>query len=470
MPSPELAYKAKTQSSSAAQRVMPQNIDAEKAVLGAMLFSSDIADDALAKLSPEEFYRPSHRKIFEAMLDLNVKGIPVDSVSVVDRLEARGELETVGGKPYIIELGANSYALDNWSSHADIIHRESVLRDLITASVRITSLGYDAPDDLDEVVEESERLLFDVTNRRVESSFRKIGDLTAEAYNELTVLANQQQDYVGVRTGYVDLDNLIGGLRGGTLTILGARPSVGKTSLALNIATRAARLGTSVAFFSLEMSSQELIRRIFSTEAHISSRKLSNGRMSAQDWTQLLKVGGILSDLPFWIDESPSPSMIELRTKARRVMRGVKPGEGIIFIDYLQLMQSGSRHYENRTIEISEISRGMKMLAKELDIPIVALSQLSRGVEQREDKRPLLSDLRESGSIEQDADIVMFLDRSKDEFEAQKDNRPDLGKADVYVAKNRNGETGKVTLTFQGDFTRFDNYAPESIAADYSEY
>ena len=464
---PELAYN-NNGAVNPLERIMPQNIDAERAVLAAMMLDSAVTEEVLTKLSPQEFYRPAHRKIFEAMLDLYNRGTPIDQLSLADRLKTRGELEAIGGKAYILELGNYSYALANWSNHADIVKRESLLRELIGAGTRITALGYDAPDDLDEVVEESEKLLFDVTNKRVETNFKPVSELVTETFNELQELSKLKDKFRGVRTGFNDLDDLLGGLRGGDLVILAARPSVGKTALALNIASRAAQLGTEVAFFSLEMSASQLIQRVLSTETRINSKKLQEGRLNAQDWSNLAKTSTRLYDLKFWIDDTPAASILEVRAKARRQLRQTPPEKGLILIDYLQLMQPQNNRTESRQVEIAEISRGLKILAKEMDMPIIALSQLSRAVESRQGKRPVLSDLRESGAIEQDADIVMFLDRSKDEREASEDDRPPLGTADVIVAKHRNGPIGTVHLAFQDDCTRFDNLAHEDEYA-YAE-
>ena len=456
---PELAYTSNA--SSPVERIMPQDIDAEKAVLAAMLLGQDteVVEEALMKLSAKEFYRPAHRKIFEAMEELYNKNAPIDQLSLADRLKTRGDLDAVGGKPYIVELGNNTYALANWAHHADIVKRAAMLRDLIGASVRITALGYDAPDDLDEVVETSEKLLFVVTNKRVATNFKSMESLVVETFNELQELANTKSRYNGVRTGFKDLDDLFGGLRGGDLVILAARPSVGKTALALNIASRAAQLGTSVAFFSLEMSATQLVQRVLSTETRINSKKMQTGQMSAQDWVTLVNASDTLSKLQLWVDDTPSASILEVRAKARRQLRGVEPQKGLIIVDYLQLMQPQNTRTESRQVEIAEISRGLKILAKEMDMPIIALSQLSRAVESRQGKRPILSDLRESGAIEQDADIVMFLDRSLSEKEAEQEDRPALNTADVIVAKHRNGPTGVVSLAFQSEFTRFDNLA-----------
>ena len=456
---PELAYTSNA--SNPVERIMPQDIDAEKAVLAAMLLGQDteVVEEALMKLSAKEFYRPAHRKIFEAMEELYNKNAPIDQLSLADRLKTRGDLDAVGGKPYNVELGTNTYELANWAHQADIVKRAAMLRDLIGASVRITALGYDAPDDLDEVVETSEKLLFDVTNKRVATNFKSMESLVVETFNELQELANTKSRYNGVRTGFKDLDDLFGGLRGGDLVILAARPSVGKPALALNIASRAAQLGTSVAFFSLEMSATQLVQRVLSTETRINSKKMQTGQMSAQDWVTLVNASDTLSKLQLWVDDTPSASILEVRAKARRQLRGVEPQKGLIIVDYLQLMQPQNTRTESRQVEIAEISRGLKILAKEMDMPIIALSQLSRAVESRQGKRPILSDLRESGAIEQDADIVMFLDRSLSEKEAEQEDRPALNTAAVIVAKHRNGPTGVVSLAFQSEFTRFDNLA-----------
>lgn len=456
---PELAYTSNT--SNSVERIMPQDIDAEKAVLAAMLLGQDteVVEEALMKLTAKDFYRPAHRKIFEAMEELYNKSAPIDQLSLADRLKSRGDLDAVGGKPYIVELGNNTFALANWAHHAEIIKRAAMLRDLIGASVRITALGYDAPDDLDEVVETSEKLLFEVTNKRVATNFKSMESLVLETFDELHELANTKSKYNGVRTGFQDLDDLFGGLRGGDLVILAARPSVGKTALALNIANRAAQIGTSVAFFSLEMSAVQLVQRVLSIETRINSKKMQTGQMSQQDWNALISASGMLSKLNLWVDDTPSASILEVRAKARRQLRNVEPQKGLIIVDYLQLMQPQNTRTESRQVEIAEISRGLKVLAKEMDMPIIALSQLSRAVESRQGKRPILSDLRESGAIEQDADIVMFLDRSLSEKEAEQEDRPALNTADVIVAKHRNGPTGVVSLAFQSEFTRFDNLA-----------
>lgn len=445
------------------QKKIPHNIDAEKAVLAACILNSDILEEVMIKLKPDNFFRPAHRIIFEAIGDLHGRRIPVDQISLADNLNASGQLEAVGGRPYIVELADNAYALTNWSNHADIVRRTAILRELIYASTQISALAYSAPDDLDEVVEDAERTLFDVTEKRVSSSFVKMSTLLNDAFEEISKLAEQKSHMAGVPTGFKDVDDLFHGLRGGDLAILAARPGVGKTSFALNLAVNAAKKGTSVAFFSLEMSAGQLVQRILCADARVSLSKIRGGYISEGDWGAIADASNRLAQLELFIDDTPGLSILEARAKARRELRSVEPGKGLIIIDYLQLMQpQTTRRDGNRAVEVGEISRGLKILAKEMDMPVIALSQLSRAVEMRGKKRPQLSDLRESGSIEQDADIVMFIDRSMDEAEAESDGRPPLNTAELIVAKHRNGPTRDITLAFVPEYTRFMDYADDS--------
>ena len=445
-----------------ANKPIPSNIEAEKSVLAACMLNAEILEEIVLKLKPTNFFRPAHRIIFEAICNLHARRIPVDQISLADNLNASGQLDAVGGRSYIVELADNTFALTNWSNHADIVKRTSVLRDLIYASTQISALAYNAPDDLDEVVEDAERTLFEVTEQRVSSSFTKMDALLTEAFEDITKLADRGSHMAGVPTGFKDVDNLFHGLRGGDLVILAARPGIGKTSFALNMATNAAKSGTSVAFFSLEMSASQLVQRILCAEARISLSKIRGGYISEGDWGAIADASNRLSKLELFIDDSPGLSILEARAKARRELRSVEPGKGLIIVDYLQLMQPPqTRRDGNRAVEVGEISRGLKVLAKEMNMPVIALSQLSRAVEMRGKKRPQLSDLRESGSIEQDADIVMFIDRSMDEIEAEQDGRPDLGTADLIVAKHRNGPTRDIKLAFVSEYTRFMDFADE---------
>ncbi len=445
-------------------RPMPQNIEAEKSVLAACMLNQEAAEEIALKLKPENFYRPVHGIIFEAVCDLNTRRIPIDQISLADALNAAGQLEAVGGKAYLVELADNTFALANWQNHAEIVKRTAILRDLIYASASINALAYDAPDNLDEVVEEAEKTLFNVTEKRVSSSFTKMDKLLNDAFEEITKLAEQKNHMAGVPTGFKDVDDLFHGFRGGDLIILAARPGVGKTSFALNLAVNAAKRGTTVTFFSLEMSAGQLVQRILCAEARVSLSKIRSGFISEGDWGAIADAMNTLSKLDLYIDDSPGLSILEARAKARRELRHAQ-GKGLIVVDYLQLMQPPqTRRDGNRAVEVGEISRGLKVLAKEMDMPVLALSQLSRAVEMRGKKRPMLSDLRESGSIEQDADIVMFIDRSMDEAEAESEGRPDWGTAELIVAKHRNGPTRDITLAFTAEYTRFMDFFDDSRA------
>ena len=442
-------------------RPLPSNIEAEKSVLAACMLNPDAIDEIATKLAPENFFRPAHQRIFEGMLELDLRHIPIDQISLAERLSAEGQLEAVGGRPYLVELANNTLALTNWKSHTEIVKRTSVLRDLVYASTNINALAYDAPDDTNAVIEEAEKMLFNVTQKRVSSSFQNITDLLTQAFDDIDELVNNKSHMAGVPTGFTDVDKLFWGLRGGDLLILAARPGVGKTSFALNLATNAAKSGAAVAMFSLEMGANQLVQRILCAEARVNLGQLRAGNLKEGDWNAIMNAAATLSGLELYIDDTPGLSLLEMRAKARRQLRDKK--KGLIIVDYLQLMQPPStRRDGNRAVEVAEISRGLKVLAKELDMPLLALSQLSRAVEMRGTKRPMLSDLRESGSIEQDADIVMFIDRSMDEVEAEQDGRPDLGTAELIVAKHRNGATRDITLSFNPEYTKFGNYIDAS--------
>ena len=441
----------------APDRVTPHNLEAEQAVIGSMLLSAEAVEGALNALAPEDFYRPAHTRIYKAMSDLYARSVPVDHLSVADRLESTGELETAGGKGYLLDLSGSVPTTANWPRYADIVKRMATLRHLIEAGTRIVAMGYDAPDDLDQVVEEAERAIFQVTNKRVSSNFREIKELLKLSFAQLEELAEKKEHVTGVHTGFDDLDRLLAGLHPGDLCILAARPSVGKTALALNIGVEAARHGASVAVFSLEMSSEQLVQRVLCAEARINLQDVRTGYLKSDSWYAIHLAMGKLAELDFWVDDTPAISILEVRAKARRQLRD-KP-DGLIIVDYLQLMQPQNRRSENRQVEIAEISRGLKILAKELGVPILALSQLSRAVEQRAGKRPQLSDLRESGAIEQDADVVMFLDRNTNPGDDDEEGRPARGTAQLIVAKHRNGPLGNIDLVFLDQYTKFTNPA-----------
>ena len=464
MPATSSSHTSSSSTDLAKRAQLPQNIEAEQSVLAACMLSTEVVEEIVLKLKPENFFRPAHRIIFESITDLTLRRIPVDPIALADTLQAKGQLEAVGGRAYLAELSDNTFALTNWQRHSDIVKREAILRELVYAAADINALAYDAPDDLNQVVEEAEKTLFNVTEKRVSSSFVKMDTLVSDAFEEICKLAAQKDHMAGVPTGFKDADDLFHGFRGGDLVILAARPGVGKTSFALNMAVNAAKSGAAVAFFSLEMSSSQLVQRILCAEARVSLSNIRSGKVADGDWGAIADASAALSKLEIYIDDSPGLSILEARAKARRELRHASgAGKGMIIVDYLQLMQPPAvRRDGNRAVEVGEISRGLKVLAKEMDMPVIALSQLSRAVEMRGKKRPMLSDLRESGSIEQDADIVMFIDRSMDEMEAESDDRPDLGTATLIVAKHRNGATRDITLAFNPEYTKFMDFIDDS--------
>jgi replicative DNA helicase len=439
----------------------PENLDAERAVLAAMILDKEVVDEALALLEDGSvFRREAHRKIFNAIKELNARSIPVDQLSLADRLESNGDLDRVGGKAYIIELANNSFAIYNWQHHAEIVKRLSLLRELISAADHISGLAYSNPDDSQAVIEDAEKLLFDVTNKQMGSKFVKIIDLLEQTSEQMEKMSSSQTHLQGVPSGFPHLDRLLAGLRGGDLIILAARPGIGKSALALNIALNAANEGATVAFFSLEMPANQLAQRIMSSTSSVKATKIRDANLSKADWGQIVEAISSMYKYEFYIDDSPALSLLELRAKARRQFRNATD-KGLIVVDYLQLMQSKGSQQRDRWLEVGEISRGLKVLAKELNVPILALSQLNRAVEGRKDKRPQLADLRESGSIEQDADVVMFIDRSTSEEESLMPLRPGPGRAKLIVGKNRNGATRDIELAFDPTLTRFRELADQ---------
>ena len=437
---------------------LPQNTDAEAAVLAAAILSSEVVPEVANMLSVEDFYRPSHRVVFAAILELYRRDIPVDQLSLADYLEAAGQLNLVGGKPFIIDLASNSFALVNWRQHARIVRRCAVLRALISASTGITALAFDAPpEDIERIIEQSEAMLLSVTDKEVENTTRPLVDFVAQAFEELRDIASNPGHVSGVRTGFKSLDDVLLGLRPGTLHIIGARPGVGKTSFALSLALQAARLGTPVMFFSLEMSGSEIATRLLCMESGLTSDEVRSGRVPDDMWEPVAEACDRLSKLDFTIDDTAGTNVVEIRTKARRALHG-KEG-GLVIVDYLQLITPVNRNKNDSMANvIGDISRSLKVLSKDLRVPVIALSQLSRDIDRRPDKRPVLADLRDSGAIVQDADTVMFIDRSLTEEEAndERHDRPPLGTANIVVAKNRAGRSGvDVPLAFIAERTLF---------------
>jgi len=438
-------------------RIPPHNIEAEQALLGAMLLSSEIQTEVSGLLTSDDFYRPAHRTIFSAMQDLLASNVNFDHLSLADRLASQKKLEEVGGQVYLLELLGAVPTTAFWETYVEIVTRLSTYRKLITAGSQIVSLAYDAPEDIAESVGTSEKAIFDVTQTRIKNDFQTLNSQLMPAMERLEELAENKGAVVGVPTGFKHLDRLTSGFRGGDLVILAARPAVGKTALALNMAVGAAKAGVQVAVFSLEMGIEDLTQRILCSEALINLAGVRSGDLHDSDWEGIVRAMDKLSGYNISIDDSPSLNITELRAKARRQFKGIDGREkkGLIVVDYLQLMQPSRRNSESRQVEIAEISRGLKILAKDLGVPIIALSQLSRAVESRKGMRPQLSDLRESGAIEQDADIVMFIDRNTDPDREDQDRTLERGEAHLIVAKHRNGSTGTVKLMFRDMYTKF---------------
>jgi replicative DNA helicase len=435
-------------------RLPPHNLDAEESLLGALLLSRDVVGTvAELGLQVEHFYKPSHQHIYQAIRGLMATGQPVDAVTVADELRRNGLLDEIGGPTALLELQNATPAVSNATRYAKIVQDTAVLRRLIGVASEIAEIGYLEPDDVAKALDEAETKIFQVAEDRVIDSTRQLGDLLPDAMDRLQETFERGDIITGTATGYTDLDEMLSGLQPSTLNIVGARPAMGKTAFGLGMATYIAQTsGMPVLVFSLEMGHAELTQRILSSEAKVDSQKLRTGRLSEADWTKIGRAIGRL-EVPLYLDDNPRVTVMEIRAKARRI-KARHGSLGLIVVDYLQLMGGGSMA-ENRQLEVSEISRGLKILARELEVPIVALSQLSRNLEARADKRPMLADLRESGSLEQDADVVMFLYRD----EVYHADSSDRGAAEVIVAKHRSGPTGTKKLVFLGAYTRFDNAA-----------
>lgn len=435
--------------------VMPQDPEAEASVLSAMMVSSEALQECLIELDPDDFYFPSNRTVFTAMREMFDKNMPIDTISLADYLKSSGELERVGGRSFLLGLGNNSLALVGWRRHVEMLHRDTTLRKMISASAQITALAYDAPEDTKEVVDRAEKMLLDVTNRDVHKNEQSLEEIMADLYEELGQNAANHDKPLGVLTGFPRIDECLLGMRPGQMIVIGARPGVGKTSFALNLMTNAAFNGASVAMFSLEMSKVEIAQRLLAANARVGLQEIRSARIRNEQWPQILQATNDLSQLDIMIDDTPGTTVTEIRAKARRILRG-KP-LGLVIIDYLQLISppSGGHRADSRATEVSEMSRGIKIMAKDLGVPVVALSQLNRTVENRTGKRPQLSDLRESGSIEQDADVVALLDRSMNEDEASREDRPAMNETTFIIAKNRSGALSDVPLTFLPGSTKF---------------
>lgn len=435
-------------------RVPPHNIEAEESVLGALLLSRD-AINAVGELSlsPGDFYRPANQHIFDAIRSLYGAGAPVDVVTVADELRRHGLLEQIGGAATLHELQNATPAISAAGHYAKIVQDTAILRQLIFAAGDIAELAYSEPDDVAKALDEAESKVFKVGDQRSADTIRMLDQLLPEVLDSLQSIYDRKSKITGTPTGYTDLDELLSGLQPNALYIVGARPAMGKTAFGLGLAVHAAQhSGKPTLVFSLEMAHHELTQRILASEARVDSTKIRTGDLSEAEWRKIGTAIGRL-EVPLFLDDNPRISVMEIRAKARR-LKAQYGGLAAVVIDYIQLM-GGSGAAENRQLEVSEISRNLKILARELEVPIIALSQLSRNLESRADKRPMLSDLRESGSLEQDADVVMFLYRD----EVYHPDSPDKGSAEVIVAKHRAGPIGTKRLVFLGQYTRFDNAA-----------
>ena len=435
-------------------KVPPHDIEAEQAVIGSMLTDRDAVMAAVEKLKPDSFYREDNKSIFEAIVNLYNKSDPIDLVTVKDELTSMGLFEKVGGMEYLVLLPDKVPTTANAQKYIDIVQEKAILRNLIKTANEIIELGYDNTENVEDIMNSAEKKIFDLIQDKNRNGYTPIKDVLIESFNKLEELYNQKTRITGIPTGFADLDYITAGLHGSDLILVAARPAMGKSAFALNIAANAAlRAKVPVAIFNLEMSKEQLVDRILCSEAMVDSNKVRTGKLEEDDWSKLASVVGPLSDSNIYIDDTPGISVMEIRTRCRKLK--IEKDIGLVVIDYLQLVQGSSKKNGSREQEIAEISRSLKILAKELNVPVIALSQLSRAVEQRPDHRPMLSDLRESGSIEQDADIVMFLYR--DDYYNKDSEEKDI--SEVIVAKHRAGSTGTVKLLWMGNYTKFANLA-----------
>ncbi len=434
-------------------RIPPHNLDAEQSVLGAMLESKEAIANVIEIIKGDDFYKPAHTEIYEAIMSLYAQGEPADAITVADELKRRGTLESIGGKPYIHGL-LEAYPTASSAAHyARIVEEHALLRALIAAGGSVQEIGFSMPEDVGEAIDEAEELIYNIGDKRLKDDYHPIRELLVKAMEDVETLYERGEHLTGLAAGFPDLDEMTSGFQPSNLVIVAARPSMGKSSLLNDFALNAAtRQQTPVVIFSLEMSKEELVQRFLASEAKVDSQRLRKGSLQEQDWSRLSAALGRLAEAPIFIDDSANISMMEMRAKCRRLK--ARHGLGLVIVDYLQLMQS-PRKSENRQQEVSEISRNLKILARELGVPVICASQLNRGVEVRSDKRPLLGDLRESGAIEQDADIVMFIYRD----EVYNPDSEAKGEAELIVAKHRNGPTGTVRLAFMNQYTKFASIA-----------
>lgn len=432
-----------------ADRLPPYHHEAEQAVLGSVLIEPSAFIPINERLKMEDFYRQAHQKLFQVMHDLAGKGEPVDLVTLAAELQKKKLLEEIGGIPYLTELAGSVPTAANVEYYAKIVEEKSILRRLIRTATQIAMLGYVGGEDATQIVDEAEKKILEISKRRIRGGFVPIRDVLMESYQQIESMHFNKGQLSGISTGFVDVDRMTSGLKGSDLIIIAARPSMGKTALALNLAQNVAvRSGKTVAIFNLEMSASQMVMRMLAAEGNIDAQAFRTGNLSEEDWEKLTMAISSLSEAPIYIDDNPGVTVFDIRSKLRRLQ--AEHGLGLVVIDYLQLI-TGSRSGDSRQQEITEISRSLKLMAREFDVPIIALSQLSRAVEQRQDKRPMLSDLRESGAIEQDADLVAFLYR--DDYYNEDSEKKNI--AELIIGKQRNGPVGKVELLFLKNYNKF---------------
>jgi replicative DNA helicase len=458
-PPAPLQSRSAAASAAFAERRPPYSLEAEMSVLGGMFLDPDAVVKAIEVVDDSMFFREGHRRLYRAMIRLWEQGEGIDAVTLSEQLKNAGDYETVGGAAYLAQLLDAVPTAANIEYHARIVREKALLRRLIEAATAIIQATYDAGGEVEELLDEAEQRIFQIAQTHDRKGFVWIKELLWPAMEQIELLSQNSSAVTGVPTGFPDLDEKTAGFQKGDLIIVAGRPSMGKTAFTLNVAQHAA-IGAhkAVAFFSLEMSKESLVQRMLTSEARVDASRVRTGRLRDDDYPRLAQAAGLLNTAPIYVDDTPAISILEMRAKARR-LKSDRPDLALVIVDYLQLMQSNGRN-ENRQQEVSEISRGLKSLAKELELPVVALSQLSRAVEARPEKRPLMSDLRESGALEQDADVIMFLYRPEYYHgPTDKDGNSIEGRAELIIGKQRNGATGTVQLMFHKEFTRFESYS-----------
>jgi len=442
-----------------AYKLPPQNIEAEQSILGSILLENSAINRVLEILSPNDFYSEAHRKIFKVIVELSEKNEPVDLITLSNALKSRNMLESVGGTAYLASLVDNVPSAANVANYARIVKEKGVIRGLITSATEIIDSCYESGIDVDGVLDKAEHSIFEISENKVRPSFFPMRDIVKDSFRSIEDLYARKELITGVPTGFEKIDDLTSGLQKSELIIIAGRPSMGKTAFALNIALHAAKEAQMpAAVFSLEMSKEQLAFRLLASEAKVDSQRLRKGILGETDWPKLTTAAGSLSEAALFIDDTPAITVLEMKAKSRRLKADI--GLGLIVVDYIQLMRSGSNH-DSREQEISEISRSLKALAKELRVPVVALSQLNRKVEDRTNRRPQMADLRESGAIEQDADVIAFIYR--DEVYNKAEDNPEKGIAEIIIAKQRNGPTGTIKLAFIDKYTSFENLSHVDI-------